>query len=75
MSSATEKKLNSIQVWFVRLILQVGQGSPVAALLWDSSLLDMGLRVKREKLLTVMHLRSLEENTLGKIIYETQKEK
>ena len=62
-------------MWFLRLTLQVGQGSPVAALLWDSSLLDMGLRVKIEKLLMVIHLRSLEENTLGKFMCETQEEK
>ena len=75
LSSATETKLNSIQVWFLRLTLQVGQGSPVAAVLWDTSLLDMGLRVKREKVLLIIHLRSLEENALARVIYEKQKEK
>ena len=32
----------------------------------------MGLRVKREEGLRIIHLRSLKENTLARIIYETQ---
>ena len=34
--------------------------------------MDMGLRVKREEGLRIIHLRSLKENTLARIIYETQ---
>ena len=41
MNQSTEKRLNTIQSWFVRLIYQVGQGSPVSALLWDNFLLDI----------------------------------
>ena len=37
MSKATEKKLNSIQNWFLRLVLQVGPGAPLASLLWDTA--------------------------------------
>ena len=40
MSGPTETKLNSLQQWFVRLILQVGPGAPRASLLWDFGLLD-----------------------------------
>ena len=36
MNQSKEKRLNSIQSRFVRLIYQVGQGSPVSALLWDN---------------------------------------
>ena len=50
ISSATEKQLNKLQCWYVRLILQIGPGSPIASLMWDFSLLDMSLRVYREKL-------------------------
>ena len=49
MNSETEGKLNNIQCWFVCLVLQIGPGAPLSALLWDSQLLDMGLRVWREK--------------------------
>ena len=46
MNASTEKRLNSLQSWFVRLILQVGPSSPLLSLLWDTPALDMGLRVK-----------------------------
>ena len=73
INQATENRLNSLQVWFLRLILRIGQGSPVASLLWDSSLLDMSLRVWRQKILMVVHLRSLDEPTLARQVYEEQK--
>ena len=72
MSSDTEKKLNSLQRWFVRLILQVGPGAPVASLLWDFGLLDMGLRVWIEKVMLALHVRRLEEDTLARKMYEEQ---
>ena len=68
----TEKTLNSIQLKFVRLILQVGPGAPLASLLWDFGLLDMGLRIWREKLMMIMHLRSLDVGTLARQTYQTQ---
>ena len=33
ITSTTEKRLNSLQNWFVRLILRVGPGSPVSAIM------------------------------------------
>ena len=73
MSCAVEKKLNKIQNWFLRLVLQVGPGAPLASLLWDTGLLDMGLLVWREKLMLVLHLRSLDEDSLARRFYEEQK--
>ena len=73
MSRAVEKKLNKIQNWFLRLVLQVGPGAPLASLLWDTGLLDMGLLVWREKLMLVLHLRSLDEDSLARRFYEEQK--
>ena len=57
ISKATEKKLNSIQLWFLRLVLRVGPGSPCAALLWDNQMLDMGIRVWVQKVLLVLHIK------------------
>jgi hypothetical protein len=74
MSAATENKLNDLQRWFLRLVLQVGPGAPKAALGWESGLMDMGLRIKLEKVLMVFHLRSLDKSTLARKIYEEQKE-
>ena len=73
ISSATLKRLNQTQSWFLRLIFQIGQGAPLASLLWDSGFLDIGFRIYIEKIMLVMHIRSLEENTLANQIYEEQK--
>lgn len=73
ISKASEKRLNSIQVWFLRLVLRLGPGSPCAALLWDSQQLDMGLRIYIQKVLFVLHIRSLEKETLAALVYKEQK--
>ena len=73
MSKSTEKRLNKLQCWFVRLILKIGQGSTVSGLLWDTALLDFGLRVWIEKVMLIIHIRSLDENALARRVYEEQK--
>ena len=73
MSKATEKKLNHLQNWFLRLILRVGPGAPLESLLWDTAMLDMGLLVWREKLMLAHHVRSLGEETLARRFYEEQR--
>ena len=72
MSASTELKLNKLQNWFVRLVLQVGPGAPLAGLLWDTCLLDMGLRVWREKIMLMLHIRRLPENSLAHRMYQEQ---
>ena len=62
VSSKTVKKLNSLQQWFLRLILQVGPGTPVAALGWETGVLDMKLRIYQEKLALISHIKSMDEN-------------
>ena len=73
ISAATIKSLNNLQRWFLRLVLQVPQGTPTAALTWETGVLEMGLRVKIEKLLLVLHIRSLDEDSFAKKVYEEQK--
>ena len=73
MSALTEKKLNALQRWFVRLMLQVGPGAPRASLLWDFGLLDMGLRIWMEKLMLVLHVRRLTDDTLARNVYDEQR--
>ena len=69
ISKQTEKKLNKIQSWYLRLILQIGPGAPLASLSWDTAVLDMIFRVQIEKIMLVMHIRNLEEKTLARQIY------
>ena len=72
ISAATEKKLEQLQQWFIRLVLQVGQGAPLASLGWETGLLSMKLRIWREKLMMVMHIRQLGDDTLAKKVYTEQ---
>ena len=69
IDKATEKRLNSLQVRFLRLVLRVGPGSPCAALLWDNYMLDMSLRVSIQKALLIVHIVSFDEETLAAMIY------
>ena len=73
ISAATEKKLNQLQYYFLRLALQVGPGASLAALSWDVMALDMGLRVYKEKILLVLFIRKLQDHTLAKQIYKEQR--
>ena len=75
MSKQTVKQLNSIQNWFIRLMLQVGPGAPLPALLWETGLLDMELLVWIEKIMLILHIRNLETRAIARKIYEEQKEK
>jgi hypothetical protein len=72
ISQQTENKLNAMQYWFIRLILQVGPGAPKASLLWDFGVMDMGLRVSIEKVMLAYHVINLEEETLAKRVYIEQ---
>jgi hypothetical protein len=72
ISKTTEKRLNQIQFWGLRLFLQVGPGTPLASLLWDTAILKMDIRVKIEKILLVLHIRSLKEDTIAKKMYLEQ---
>ena len=75
ISETTIKKLTQIQFWFLRLALQVGQGAPKASLLWDNQVLFMQLRVWKEQIMLVMHIRNLDETSIANQIYKEQKEK
>ena len=72
MSRETERRLNSLQQWFLRLVLQVGPGAPLPSLYWDFSCLEMGLRVDREKLMLALHCRRLGEGALAGQVYAEQ---
>ena len=72
MTARTVDKLNSLQMWFTRMVLEVGPGAPLAALRWDTGLVDMKLRIWKEKVLMIFHLRSLGENSLANQVYREQ---
>ena len=72
MLPQTEKKLGSLQKWFLRLVLQVGPGAPAASLLWDFGLLGMGLRIWLEKIMMAYHIKRLDEDSLARKVYDEQ---
>ena len=75
VTAATEKKSNRIQDWFLRLVLQIGPGTSLAALSWDFSMVNMSLRIKIEekKLMFILYVRNLGSETLARKVYEEQK--
>ena len=46
----------------------------MASLTWETGVMDMGLRVDFEKIKLVLHIKSLDESTLAKKMYNEQKE-
>ena len=72
MKARSVRRLNKLQNWFIRLVLQVGPGTPTPALLWDQGMLDMELRVWREKLVLAHHLQGLGEQTIANQVYKEQ---
>ena len=72
MSVESVRRLNSLQEWFLRLVLQVGPGATLTSLLWDFHCLDMGLQVDREKLMLALHCRRLREDALAGQVYSEQ---
>ena len=72
ITKATEKKLSQIQYWGLRLFLQTGPGTPLASLLWDSGALDMSFLIMIEKVMLVLHIRSLSTDSLANKIYLEQ---
>ena len=66
-------RLNNLQRWFVRLILQVPQSTPAPALTWETGLIDMRLRIWKEKLMLILHIRSLEGTAMANKIYNEQR--
>ena len=73
ISTETENRLNKIQFWYLRLVLQVGPGSPKASLLWDTKTLNCKFRVWEEKIRMILFIRGQGEETLSRKIYEEQK--
>ena len=68
----TEEKLEELQLFYIRLILQVPVSTPKTALRSETGLMSMRHRVEKEKLMLVHHLRHLDERTLARQTYNEQ---
>ena len=74
ISSETEKQLENIQYQYLCLVLQVGPGTPRAALLAQTGLLSMKYRIWIEKVMMIIHLRGLEKTAKANQIWKEQTE-
>ena len=73
LSGQAEQRLESLQLWFLRLLLRQGPGVASGSLLWETKTLSMKLRIWREKLSLALHIVRLPEDSIGKKIWEEQK--
>ena len=72
MPKEAEKRLDALQIWFLRMLLRQGQGVPSGAILWEVAALSMGRRVWRQKLCLALHIARLGEETLARKVWEEQ---
>ena len=45
LSKEAEKRLDGLQLWYLRILLRQGQGVPSGAILWESAVLSMPRRI------------------------------
>ena len=67
-----EKRLESLQVWFLRLLLRQGPAVASGSLLWETETLSMSLRIWREKASLALHIVRLSEDSLANRIWKLQ---
>ena len=72
MTKKEEDALSECQDFFLRLLLGTGPGAPKVALRADSGTCSMPMRVKKEKLMMVKHIKELDLDSLAKEMYEEQ---
>ena len=72
--SKTLQKLEDLQLFFLRLILRVGPGTPKVALLAQTGMMKMKHRIWIEKVMMIVHIRGLNESALARQIWKEQRE-
>ena len=72
MGKKEEAALSECQDFFLRLLLGTGPGAPKVALRADSATLSMPMRVKKQKVMMVKHIREPEQDSLAKLMYDEQ---
>ena len=72
ISSKTLKKLENLQLSFVRCLLGVGTGCPTPYLYSETGILLMELRILQRKLMFLHHIHNLPETSLAREILTVQ---
>ena len=72
ISKAAEERLENLQLFYLRLVLQVPQSTPKIALRSETGMLSMKLRIWQKKLMFVHHLKNLSETALENQVWREQ---
>ena len=72
MTKKEEDALSECQDFFLRLLLGRGPGAAKVALRADSGTCSMPMRVKKEKVMLIKHIKELEPESLARLMYEEQ---
>ena len=73
MSDKTVRQLENIQLFYLRLVLRVGPGTPKVALRAQTGVMAMKFRVWIEKAMLILHIRGLDESALAFKIWKEQR--
>ena len=74
MDESTEERLEELQLFYVRLILQLPVSSPKTALRSETGLMSMKHRVEKEKVMLIHFIKSTDKRTLARQVYDHQVE-
>ena len=72
ISPETEKVLEDLQYKYLCLVLQVGPGTPRAALIAQTGRLGMKYQIWAEKVILIHHIRGLDDSALANSIWKEQ---
>ena len=72
ISAETEKTLEDLQLFYLRLALKMGPGTPRVALRAQTGVLAMKYRIWIEKVMMIFHIRGLEEKAMAKKVWTEQ---
>ena len=74
IEDCTIKQLNNLQYNYLLRSLQMGPGTPKYALLWDTGIMNMKLRIWKSKLMLALHFVRLEPLALAVFLITYWKE-
>ena len=72
LDEETLKELDKLQALFLSVLLAVPRSAPRASLLWDTGTTSMENKIIEKKLGLMFHIKSLDDTTLAKQIYNEQ---
>ena len=74
MNAKTLKRLENLQNILLRCLLSVPNSTPIAGLHWDCGMISMEYRVYQKKIMFIHYLVYLDNESLAKEIFCTQRE-